>query len=205
MTGVLLAFGVFLIGMVTPGPNIMSIIATSMSMGRRQGSALAIGTAVGTLLWASLAALGLTALLAAVAGLMVVIKSLGAAYLLWLALKAFRSAASPKGISGAPPGALGSELAYFRRGLIIQMTNPKAAMVWVATMSLALSEGSSILVLGIVVVGCSLISFAGHLAYALMFSTPRIMARYAKSRRWLECALGTYFCFASYKLATMRV
>jgi threonine/homoserine/homoserine lactone efflux protein len=136
---------------------------------------------------------------------MVVIKSLGAAYLLWLALKAFRSAASPKGISAAPAGALGSDPAYFRRGLIIQMTNPKAAMVWVATMSLALSEGSSVLVLGPVVVGCSLISFAGHLAYALMFSTPRIMARYAKSRRWLECALGTYFCFASYKLATMKV
>lgn len=85
LTGILLAYGVFMIGMFTPGPNILAVIGTSMSVGRSEGKALALGVATGT---SMLTALGLTALVSAYASIVFV----GAGYLLRLAFKAFKSA-----------------------------------------------------------------------------------------------------------------
>lgn len=47
MTGILIAFGLFMMGMFSPGPNIMAIIGTSMSIGRNSGKALALGIGTG--------------------------------------------------------------------------------------------------------------------------------------------------------------
>ena len=87
LTGILLAYGVFMIGMFTPGPNILAVIGTSMSVGRSEGKALALGVATGTFCWSMLTALGLTALVSAYASIMIVLKVVSAGYLLWLAFK----------------------------------------------------------------------------------------------------------------------
>ena len=58
LTGILLAYGVFMIGMFTPGPNILAVIGTSMSVGRLEGKALALGVATGTLCWSMLTLVG---------------------------------------------------------------------------------------------------------------------------------------------------
>ena len=61
LTEILLAYGVFMIGMFTPGPNILAVIGTSMAVGRAEGKALALGIASGTFCWSMLTAMGLTA------------------------------------------------------------------------------------------------------------------------------------------------
>lgn len=76
--GILVAFGVFLLGMFSPGPNIMSIIGTSMAMGRPSGKALALGITSGSFIWGTLTLFGLTALITAYAGLLTIIKIAGA-------------------------------------------------------------------------------------------------------------------------------
>lgn len=96
LAGILVALGVFMMGMFSPGPNIMSIIGTSMAMGRPSGKALALGIASGSFIWGSLTLFGLTALLTAYAGLLTFIKIAGACYLLLLAYKAFSSALKGK-------------------------------------------------------------------------------------------------------------
>ena len=204
LPGILVAYGVMLVGMFSPGPNILSIIATSMSKGRDEGKALAMGVASGSVLWALMTLFGLTALLTLYASAMIVIKVGGAGYLLWLAFKAFRSAASSKERPMQQADLVGGSWAYYRRGLIIQMTNPKAALSWIAVMSLGLDATAPLWVGGLIVVGAAAISFIGHWIYAVTFSTATVVASYRRARRCIEAGLGTFFCFTSYNILTSK-
>lgn len=199
-----LAFGAFALGMFSPGPNILSVVGTSMAVSRKAGIALALGISAGSLLWGSMTAIGLTALIAAYAALLTVIKIVGGLYLLWLAFKAFRSAASTKPIID-PAGLAADNLrTHFQRGLIVQMTNPKAALTWIAIMSLGLAHSAPASTAVIIVVGTTILSIVGHIAYAFAFSTKRVVAAYGRARRWIDAGLGMFFTFAGVKLLTSR-
>ncbi len=205
LPGILLAYSAFMLGIASPGPNILSIMGTSMSVGRQSGVALALGVSFGSLLWALLTAFGLSALLATYASAIVVIKIAGGCYLLWLACKAFRSAAASQDMTArALGGGPRTPAGYFARGLIIQMTNPKAALSWIAIMSLGLGPDSPVWVAFVIVAGTAVLSLVFHLLYALAFSTAFMVRIYARARRWLQMALGTFFAFAGLKLLMSR-
>ena len=201
LASLLLALGIFSVGFVSIGPNILAIIGTSMERGRRQGVALALGVGTGSGVWAALTVTGLTALVAAYAEAVFVLKVLGAVYLLWLAIKAFRSAATPDGRVVAT-AARGGNLYW--RGLAIQMTNPKAALHWVAIVGIGLGADAPLWVGIVLVVSTTALSLLGHLLYAVTFSTRPVVAFYQRARRWIEAALGVFFAFAAYKIATYR-
>ncbi|MUO81416.1 LysE family translocator [Agrobacterium vitis] len=199
-----LAFGAFALGMFSPGPNILSVIGTSMSVNRKAGIALALGISAGSLLWASMTAIGLTALITAYASVLTVIKIAGGLYLLWLAFKAFRSAASAKPNIDLSVLTAGNLYVFFLRGLAIQLTNPKAALTWIAIMSLGLADSAPTSTALIIVIGTTILSVVGHTAYAVAFSTKRVVALYDRARRWIDTALGVFFTVAGIKLLTSR-
>ena len=203
--GIALAYAAFLLGIASPGPNVLAVMGTSMSVGRREGMALAIGVAIGSFTWAVLASAGLTALLTAYAGALTVIKIAGGLYLLWLAYKAFRAAASRHDIDAkALAGGRRSVTGYALRGYAIQMSNPKAALAWVAIISLGLSEGAPLWVAAVIVLGTFALSLAIHLLYALAFSTPGMVRLYGRARRPIQAVLGAFFAFAGLRLLTSR-
>ncbi|MEL7000947.1 MAG: LysE family transporter, partial [Pseudomonadota bacterium] len=74
LTSLFLALGIFAVGFISVGPNILAIIGTSMQRGRADGTALALGVATGTAIWATLTVTGLTALVTAYAGAVTVLK-----------------------------------------------------------------------------------------------------------------------------------
>lgn len=201
LASLLLALGIFSIGFVSIGPNILAIIGTSMERGRRSGTRLALGVGLGSGLWAVLTVSGLTALIAAYAQAITVLKIFGALYLLWLAFKAFRSASSP-GPDVPVRAAKGNRLLL--QGFAIQMTNPKAALHWIAIVGIGLGADAPLWVGAMLVVSCTVISVLGHLAYAVTFSTQPVIAFYRRSRRWIEAGLGTFFTFAAWRLVTYR-
>jgi amino acid exporter len=202
--GILLAYGVAAVNYLSPGPNILAIMATSMSEGRRQGQALAWGVSSGSLFWAALTWGGLMTLIAAYAAVLVAIKIAGGLYLLWLAFNAFRSAAKTEEPKARTFNGDKSARAFFLRGVTIQITNPKAALAWIATMSLGLEAHAPLWVGLAIVVGTIMISIVGHQFYAMAFSTQPIIAAYSRGRRWIQAGIGTFFCFASYKLLTSK-
>lgn len=206
LPGILMAYSAFLLATASPGPNVLAIIGTSMGVGRRSGVALAAGVAAGSLGWAVLTVLGLSALLSATAAALVVIKIGGGLYLLWLASKAFRSAASSHDIDAKPlAGGPRTRAGYFMRGFTIQMTNPKALLAWIAIVSLGLQQQAPAWVGWAIVVGTSMLSLLVHLLYALAFSTPPMVRIYARSRRAIQAVLGTWFSIAGIKLLTSRL
>lgn len=91
---------------------------------------------------------------------------------------------------------------YYRRGLLIQMTNPKAAFTWLAILSVALDPTAPFWVGGVVVPGTGAISIVGHLAYAIAFSTAPMVRGYQRAQRLIDGMLGSFFTFASYTIAT---
>jgi amino acid exporter len=201
ISSLLLALGIQALGFVSIGPNILAIIGTSMEHGRKDGARLALGVGIGSGLWATLTVAGLTALITAYASLVILLKLFGAAYLIWLAYKAFGSAMTA-GDWIRPSVVKGKSL--FVRGIAIQMTNPKAALHWTAIVSFGLGTNASLWTGSALVASATLLSISGHLAYALAFSTRPVVMFYRNFRRWIDGSLGVFFSFAAYKVATYK-
>ncbi len=205
LPGILLAYSAFLLAIASPGPNVLAVIGTSMSVSRSSGLALAMGVATGSFTWAILTVFGLSALLATYASALLAIKIFGGLYLLWLAYKSFKSAASDHDIAATTlSGKRRTSFGYFQRGYIVQMTNPKAALSWIAIISLGLQAGAPLWVGAAIVIGTFVMSVAIHALYAIAFSTRAMVRLYSKSRRAIQGVLGTFFAFAGLRLLTSR-
>jgi threonine/homoserine/homoserine lactone efflux protein len=205
LPGILLAYSAFLLAIASPGPNILAVIGTSMSVNRMSGMALAIGVATGSFTWALLTVFGLSAVLATYASALLVIKIFGGLYLLWLAYKSLKSAMSSHDIEAKElAGGRRTPFGYFQRGYIIQMTNPKAALAWIAIISRGLQEGAPLWVGAVIVLGTFALSLIIHVLYAVAFSTPIMVRVYGKARRVIQGVLGAFFGLAGLRLLADR-
>lgn len=110
-----------------PGPAVFLTLAQSVHGGRRAGIATALGIALGDLVHVVMAILGLSALLLASATAFQTVKYAGAAYLLYLAVKAWRTKpAKAHEETAVEPGHA------FRQGLLAEVLNPKTAIFFLA-------------------------------------------------------------------------
>ena len=147
----------------------------------------------------------MSALLSQYAAALSIIKVFGGLYLLWLAYKSFKSAASKHDIEAKElAGGKRTPLGYAKRGYIIQMTNPKAAVVWIAIISLGLTSGAPLWVGMLIVFGTFMLSIVIHVLYAVAFSTPIMVRIYSKARRGIQTVLGAFFAFAGLRSLISR-
>jgi threonine/homoserine/homoserine lactone efflux protein len=129
----LLAFALTaLIIEITPGPNMTYLAALSLSGGMRTGFAAVAGIAIGLLTYGIVAALGLAAVIDNSPLLYGLLRWGGVAYLLWLAWEAWSSERETS--PDATDGPDGEPWIAFRRGLITNLLNPKAAVFYVAVL-----------------------------------------------------------------------
>lgn len=134
-TQVLAFTGVMVLVALSPGPDFAVVVRQAAVGGRRPGMATALGVAVGVFGWAAAAALGVAALLAASATAFTVVKAVGAAYLLYLGVRSLLAARRGGGAeAGTGGGRTVSAWSGFRRGLLTNVLNPKAAALFVALM-----------------------------------------------------------------------
>jgi threonine/homoserine/homoserine lactone efflux protein len=114
---------------ITPGPDMLYVITRGIAQGRRAGLHSAFGVTLGIFVHTLLAALGLAALLQASAIAFLVIKYIGATYLIYLGIQSFRD----KGgfANGAPQNSIAAQ-AIFWQGFISNVTNPKIAIFFLA-------------------------------------------------------------------------
>ena len=92
----MLAYTAYFIGTASPGPSNLAIMSVATNQGRKAALAFALGVISGSMCWATVAALGVSAALLAWSKLLVAIKLFGGLYLLWLAFKSGRTAWSGK-------------------------------------------------------------------------------------------------------------
>ena len=132
------------------------------------------------------------------------LKLAGAVYLSWLAYGAFKKALKPPTLTPESMPTLGASQA-FAMGMALQITNPKAIAFWLAIQAVGPTQGGGTAVIAAFVVGGFVLSFLGHAFWAVALSAEGVRAVYQRLRRRIEAALGCFFLFASYKLATARV
>ncbi len=205
LPGILLAYSAFLLGILSPGPNILAVMGTSLGAGRKEGVALASGVAGGARSWATRTVLGLSAVLATYASALTAIKIAGGFYLLWLAYKSFRAARADSVITANEPQAERiSRSGYALRGYLIQMTNPKAALAWIAIVALGMQQEAPLWVGAVIIAGTFALSLLIHVLYAFLFSSPAAIGTYGKARRSIQTVLGCFFAFAGVKLIFSR-
>lgn len=182
----------FFVVAVAPGPATLGCASVAMAHGRRAGLGFGLGLGAALLFWGVLAALGLGAVIATSAQVMLWLKLLGALYLFWLAWKAGRAAWHGE-ISTAAEVRSGR---WIWRGVLLNLSNPKAVFAWLATLSLGLGPEATGLSVALATLLCGIIGFAVYLPWVLGFSHPKVMAGYRKVHRWVDGVVATLFAVA---------
>jgi threonine/homoserine/homoserine lactone efflux protein len=188
---------------VVPGPAVLYIVAQSIDGGRTAGLLSALGVAVGGLVHATAAAIGLSALLLSSATAFTVVKLAGAAYLIGLGLYTLLVRKEDAAEAVRRERRLRRS---FVQGVVVNVLNPKTALFFIAFLPQfvdrdAGSVAAQLLVLGLVFVGLAVVSDSvWALAAGTAASRLRASPRFLVVRRYISgsvfVGLGAVTAFA---------
>jgi threonine/homoserine/homoserine lactone efflux protein len=190
---------------VTPGVDMALVAKNALAHGRPAALATAVGVCAGIAVWATAAAAGLAAVVAASAEAFTVVKLLGAAYLIYLGVQALRSARRPTPAiarGAAPPPAAATA---FRQGLVSNLLNPKIAVFFTSLLPQFVGHGSSPL-LGFLLLGAifDLIGLVWLCAFAVAAARGRATLQRPRVRSSLDAISGVVLIGLGVRLAAER-
>lgn len=202
----LLAFtlAMFLLS-VAPGPGFLIVVARALSDGLTAGFAAIAGLVAGDILFLLLAILGMSALAAVLGEFFLAVKLLGAAYLIWLGVKTWRSRPVQPPMA-APCTAAGAPLPHRRSaalGFFVTLGNPKAILFYGAFVPTfidvkALAAADVALLAAVVAV----VSFLVLGVYAFLAARAGRVVKSERTLTWLNRATGGLLVGAGIVVAT---
>ncbi|MER8449557.1 LysE family translocator [Mesorhizobium sp. M0166] len=201
----LIAYVAVVLGFVfIPGPATLLTVARATSSGTRVGIATGAGIAVGDVVHTFMAIVGISAIIATSAALFSIVKYIGAAYLIYLGIRAI--------IEKTPAYPAAGELAIpatkaFRQAVLTEVLNPKTALFFLAFLpQFVRPENGSVMLqlatLGVIFVLLGLVSTvvfavgAGGLG-AFLRRSPTVL-------RWQGKAVGGIYCALGIRLALQQ-
>jgi threonine/homoserine/homoserine lactone efflux protein len=194
----LVAYVAIVLGFVfIPGPATLLTVTRATSSGTRAGLATGLGIAVGDIIHTAMAVFGISAIILTSAFLFSVIKYLGAAYLIYLGIRAIVERRPVAFGAAAPPI---TTSAAFRQAILAELLNPKTALFFLAFLpQFVHPENGSVLlqltVLGLILVLLGLFSTvvfavcAGGIG-AFLRNHPAVFRWQGKVVGGIYCALG---------------
>jgi threonine/homoserine/homoserine lactone efflux protein len=193
---------------VAPGLDTALITKNAVLHGRRAAVATALGVNTGMLVWTLACAAGLVALLEASAVAFTALKFAGAAYLIWIGvatlLESRRSSAAEGGAQPRQRTQIAARTGY-RQGLICNIANPKAAVIFTSLLPQFVSghhpSAALFLALGGIFVGLALVLQGAYALAAAQAS--RVLLR-TRARAMLDRVTGIVLIGLGVKLATER-
>lgn len=200
----LLAFiGVAAILTVLPGADMALVTRNVLALGRRRAMLTIAGICSGCVIHATASALGVSAILATSATAYNVLKTIGAAYLVWMGIQSIRDASRPAVTVASAPDR--SMLGPFLQGFLTNLLNPKVAIFYLTFLPQFISPGEPVL-------ERSLFLAAVHIAMGLVWLTiyawfiDRLGAVLTRPRvkAWLERVTGGVLIALGARLAWER-
>jgi threonine/homoserine/homoserine lactone efflux protein len=192
---------------IMPGPDSLLIMTRSATQGWRAGSAAALGIGTGTFVHIFAAALGLSAILATSAAAFTVVKLLGAAYILYLAVGMLLSkrsdddAAKPLTVAPLPLRRI------YAQGILTNVLNPKVALFFLAFVPQFIDANAPHKAIAFLILG-AIFNINGMLwCHALALFTAQARARLKLNPAvtlWLNRATGGLFVWLGVKLALAK-
>lgn len=204
-------FGLSVLLGLSPGPDNIFVLMQSAQRGWRAGLAVVLGLCMGILVHTAAVALGLAALVAASPAAFMVLKLVGAAYLLYLAWGAWRAPVSVSAGSSSPVQTqtlpARELLRMVGRGVVMNVTNPKVLIFFLALLpQFAQPERGSvaaqIVVLGGVFMLATLLVFGAIALFSGWFGG--LLQRSARAQRLLNRAASVVFVALAVRLATVQ-
>ena len=165
---------------VVPGPSVTVVVANSLAGGTRAGLATILGTEISMLSMVIVVALGLEAVMTLVADAFLVIKLVGAAYLIWIGFKMFTSSGRLEMRSAGERLPLGR---YIWQGALVNWSNPKTLLFLGAFLpqfiDLSRPAFGQIVILGLIVMA---VATATDSFYAIIAGRARELLSVARVR-----------------------
>jgi threonine/homoserine/homoserine lactone efflux protein len=182
---------------ISPGPDTMFVLASSASGGPRNGVAATLGIASGSVIHASAAALGISALIAASPVAFEVLRVGGALYLAWIGAQAiFRLWRGLSERSDTTATTRVSTAVSYRRGFVTNVLNPKVAIFYVAFLPQFADVSLGHLPLQIFLLGCIHNAIGVVWLTGLAVASGRMtqaLARSSRARAWLDGTAGAIY------------
>ncbi len=175
-TAHLIAFNLTLLAAIaSPGPSLLYLIRTALAHGRGTGVAAACGLAVMAALWTLAALMGLDVLFRLFPWAFGLMKTAGAAYLIWLAVKTWRGARDPIGQARTP-----SRHGAFLGGMAINLANPKSVLFAAAVILVIFPQGLTPSEKGLIFLNHLCVELIVQPAIALAMSATVLRTRYLR-------------------------
>jgi threonine efflux protein len=203
---------VYLLAVMSPGPNFFMITQLSLAGRRRLGAASALGVGTASTIWATLAMLGFAAVLQRIDWVYNGIRIAGALYLIYFGFRLLRSGTwrrddgathAPSDIQ-PPANDAGAYLRAWRSGLVTGLTNPKSCAFWTSVFATMMPVHAPLWFCGTVLATISLMSCGWYGSVALMFATERTQRGYRKLRGPFDALCGAALIGLGAKLAAER-
>ncbi|TQJ52760.1 LysE family transporter [Streptomyces sp. NBC_00080] len=199
MTELLAVALITVLAVIAPGADFAMIVRNSYLYGRRTGLLAATGVAAGVLVHVTYTMLGVGLLIASSTFLFTVIKLVGAAYLIYIGVRTFRTKGEVEvdltGRTGLTP------LAALRAGFLTNVLNPKTTLFVVSTFSQVVSPGTPVQEQ----VGYGLFMSLAHLLWfgvvAVFFSHDRMRTLMLRGQKVLNKVIGSVLAGLGVSLA----
>ena len=190
----LLAFiGASVILTLMPGPDIIFVITLSITQGKKSGILTALGLVTGLIVHTTAAALGLSIILYESALAFQIVKYLGAAYLIYLGIIAIRE--RNKNALQINRNAKYENKKLYRRGILMNILNPKVSLFFLAFLPQFVSADSSnvsleMMFLGIIfmvqaIIVFTIVSILAHKLSEKIVKNPKVV----KVINWVKASV----------------
>lgn len=182
-----------ILGQIVPGPNLLAVAGAALGQGLRSALCVTLGVATAIFIWVTVATFGLATLLVVYPPILILLKVLGGGYLCFLAFRAFWSALHGKDARLQANRLPLTPIGAWRRGLLVNLSNPKSALMWGAITTFMFGSGlSPAQVLGFAPIGfvSALFVYGG---YGVLFSTSLARRIYSRFTRVVEAVFGAAF------------
>lgn len=194
----------------TPGPDNLMVLGVGASKGRRLGMAFGLGCATGCLSHTVLAALGVSAVLAASPVAFTALRVIGGAYLVWLGIGALRSRGGvgvPVRATGDAPDLTDSATRQFFKGMLANAINPKVVLFFLSFLPQFVVPAQGHVPLQMAVLGVVFSLQAAVLFGALGWFAGGIgqwLQRRPRAGLWLDRVSGVVFVGLGLRMALSR-
>lgn len=201
-------FGFVVVAMLvtlTPGPGVIMALSNSVAYGPRRAMLGSVGNAFGLLVISAATSAGLGVLLQASATALLLLKVLGASYLIYLGIKQWKSRSSAFDTLEQPGGRASTNNRLMLNGVTVALTNPKAILFFAAFLPQFIRPGSdSNVQLGILVVTFAVCSIVSHAFYVTLAQVLRRKLASPNRARLMNRLFGASFVALGASLFTVQ-
>jgi threonine/homoserine/homoserine lactone efflux protein len=200
----LVAFiGVAAILTVLPGADMALVTRNVLTLGRRPAMLTVVGICSGCIIHATASALGVSAILATSATAYNVLKTVGAAYLVWMGVQSVRAAR--RATAGPPSVRDRSGLGPFLQGFLTDVLNPKVAVFYLTFLPQFISPGEAVLRRSLFLAGVHIVMGLIWLTtYAWFVDRLGVVLTRPRVKAWLEGVTGGVLIALGARLAWER-